>query len=202
MALWVVDVREVNPPAGQEPVHWRLLTTIAVGNADATTKGMVFQLNWTLGVQVNSVGLGHDHDWTLLCPLSIQVSLIQVVNCAQTLNLCLFDTSHAEIGMERFLEAERSCPSIPCHQLQVQLGTKRGAMDEMEVSGPPSLRNVIAFGEHGDRNCIPGLHDRLKLPRRRAHQSVRRSAGIVFFVSKPGKADGYSATNGVTVLPA
>jgi hypothetical protein len=27
VALWVVDVREVDPPAGQEPVHWRLLTT-------------------------------------------------------------------------------------------------------------------------------------------------------------------------------
>ena len=30
VALWGVDVREVDPPAGQEPVHWRLLTTHAV----------------------------------------------------------------------------------------------------------------------------------------------------------------------------
>jgi hypothetical protein len=27
VALWVVDVREVDPPNGAEPVHWRLLTT-------------------------------------------------------------------------------------------------------------------------------------------------------------------------------
>ncbi len=27
LALWVVDVREIDPPAGQEPIHWRLLTT-------------------------------------------------------------------------------------------------------------------------------------------------------------------------------
>ena len=27
MALWVVDVSEVDPPKGAEPVHWRLLTT-------------------------------------------------------------------------------------------------------------------------------------------------------------------------------
>jgi hypothetical protein len=27
VALWVVDVREVDPPKGAEPVHWRLLTT-------------------------------------------------------------------------------------------------------------------------------------------------------------------------------
>jgi Transposase DDE domain len=30
MAVWVVDVREVDPPDGQEPLHWRLLTTHAV----------------------------------------------------------------------------------------------------------------------------------------------------------------------------
>ena len=29
--LWVVDVREVDPPEGAEPVHWRLLTTHEVG---------------------------------------------------------------------------------------------------------------------------------------------------------------------------
>jgi hypothetical protein len=30
VALWVVDVSEVDPPQGVEPVHWRLLTTHAV----------------------------------------------------------------------------------------------------------------------------------------------------------------------------
>src|ERR1700677_4456659 len=30
VALWVVDVQEIDPPEGQEPVHWRLLTTHAV----------------------------------------------------------------------------------------------------------------------------------------------------------------------------
>jgi hypothetical protein len=30
ISLWVVDVREVDPPEGAEPVHWRLLTTHAV----------------------------------------------------------------------------------------------------------------------------------------------------------------------------
>jgi hypothetical protein len=30
VSVWVVDVREVDPPQGAEPVHWRLLTTHAV----------------------------------------------------------------------------------------------------------------------------------------------------------------------------
>ena len=33
-SLTVVDVREINPPAGVEPLHWRLLTTHHVANTD------------------------------------------------------------------------------------------------------------------------------------------------------------------------
>ena len=32
VSLWVVDVREVDPPAEAEPVHWRLLTTHALNS--------------------------------------------------------------------------------------------------------------------------------------------------------------------------
>ncbi len=144
---------------------------------------MIFQLNGALGVQINAVGLGRDHDWTLLCFLSIQVSFIYVLNCVQTLKTCLLDVSDSEIGMQCFLEAERSRSRIPYHQLQAQLRTERDAMDQMKVSGPPPLCIVIAFDEHADRNCVPGLHDRLQLPRRRTHESVRRCMGIVCFVS-------------------
>jgi hypothetical protein len=30
-----VEAREINPPANEEPLHWRLLTTIKVGDAAA-----------------------------------------------------------------------------------------------------------------------------------------------------------------------
>src|SRR5262249_45553702 len=85
---------------------------------------------------------------------------------------------------------------------QAQLGTECGTMDQMKVGGPPFLRIVIAFGEHGDRHRIPGLHDRFKLPGLCAHESMRRRLGIVRFVRKPGETDGYAATNGATGLPA
>ena len=34
VALWLVDTREVEPPRGSEPLHWRLLTTCAVNTLD------------------------------------------------------------------------------------------------------------------------------------------------------------------------
>jgi hypothetical protein len=34
LSLTVVDVREINPPAGVEPLHWRLLTTHDVANTE------------------------------------------------------------------------------------------------------------------------------------------------------------------------
>ena len=33
VSLWVVDVLEIAPPEGDEPVHWRLLTTHALATA-------------------------------------------------------------------------------------------------------------------------------------------------------------------------
>lgn len=35
VAVWMVDLREIDPPAGQKPLHWRLLTTMPVD--DPTT---------------------------------------------------------------------------------------------------------------------------------------------------------------------
>jgi hypothetical protein len=35
VSMTLVEAREVNPPANEEPLRWRLLTTIAVGDAAA-----------------------------------------------------------------------------------------------------------------------------------------------------------------------
>jgi hypothetical protein len=49
VALWVVDVHEVDPPAGADPVHWRLLTTHAVGSvAEARQIVAWYRLRWTI----------------------------------------------------------------------------------------------------------------------------------------------------------
>ncbi len=47
--LWVVDVREVNPPDGAEPLHWRLLTTHAVATlAQARQIIIWYRMRWTI----------------------------------------------------------------------------------------------------------------------------------------------------------
>ena len=49
LALWVVDVREVDPPAGAEPLHWRLLTTHAVTSlAEARQIVAWYRMRWTI----------------------------------------------------------------------------------------------------------------------------------------------------------
>ena len=47
--LWVVDVQETDPPEGQEPVHWRLLTTHAVTSvAEARQIVTWYRLRWVI----------------------------------------------------------------------------------------------------------------------------------------------------------
>jgi hypothetical protein len=49
VALWVVDVREVDPPEGVEPLHWRLLTTHAVATlAHARQIVAWYRMRWII----------------------------------------------------------------------------------------------------------------------------------------------------------
>jgi hypothetical protein len=49
ISLWVVDVRELDPPHGAEPVHWRLLTTHTIETlADARQVVGWYRLRWTI----------------------------------------------------------------------------------------------------------------------------------------------------------
>ena len=47
VALWAVQVREVAPPAGVEPIEWLLLTTVAVQTvADAIERVTWYACRW------------------------------------------------------------------------------------------------------------------------------------------------------------
>ncbi|MSP00372.1 MAG: hypothetical protein EXR07_04870 [Acetobacteraceae bacterium] len=47
--LWVVDVQEIDPPNGAEPVHWRLLTTYAVITVDQARQIVAwYRMRWII----------------------------------------------------------------------------------------------------------------------------------------------------------
>ena len=51
VSLWVVDVREVDPPEGAEPVHWRLLTTHEVTTLAQTRQIVIwYRMRWTIDI--------------------------------------------------------------------------------------------------------------------------------------------------------
>jgi hypothetical protein len=46
-----VDAREINPPANEEPLRWRLLTTIEVGDAAAACEIVrLYRLRWRIDI--------------------------------------------------------------------------------------------------------------------------------------------------------
>ena len=86
----LVDIREINPPAGLKPVHWRLLTTQAVGDAAAAfavaelyrRRWMIEQLFRTLktgGFDIEGIGIEDER------PLSnlVMAALVAAVTVQQ-----------------------------------------------------------------------------------------------------------------------
>lgn len=49
VSMTLVEAREINPPANEEPLHWRLLTSIAVGDAAAVCEIVrLYRLRWRI----------------------------------------------------------------------------------------------------------------------------------------------------------
>ena len=51
VSMTLVEAREINPPANQEPLHWRLLTSLEVGDADAACEIVrLYRLRWRIDI--------------------------------------------------------------------------------------------------------------------------------------------------------
>ena len=49
MSMTLVEAREINPATKQEPLHWRLLTSLEVGDADAACEIVrLYRLRWRI----------------------------------------------------------------------------------------------------------------------------------------------------------
>jgi len=82
VALWVVDVQEIAPPEGQEPVHWRLLTTHAVTSvAEARQIVAWYRMRWTIeqvfrslkahGLRIEDSQMVEAHSFTKLAVVAL-----------------------------------------------------------------------------------------------------------------------------------
>jgi hypothetical protein len=51
VSMTLVEAREINPPGNEEPLHWRLLTTIEVGDAAAAREIVrLYRLRWRIDI--------------------------------------------------------------------------------------------------------------------------------------------------------
>ena len=49
VSMTLVEAREISPPANEDPLHWRLLTSIEAGNADAAREIVrLYRLRWRI----------------------------------------------------------------------------------------------------------------------------------------------------------
>ena len=49
VSMTLVEAREINPAANQDPLHWRLLTSLEVGDADAACEIVrLYRLRWRI----------------------------------------------------------------------------------------------------------------------------------------------------------
>jgi hypothetical protein len=105
VALWAVQVHEVEPPAGVEPIEWLLLTTVAVQTvADAIERIAWYACRW--GIEV----------WHRMLKSGCRIEARQLAT-AERLQRCL--TLYSVIAWRVFYATmlARAVPEMPCSVL-------------------------------------------------------------------------------------
>ena len=105
VALWAVQVQEVEPPAGEEPIEWLLLTTVAVQTvADAIERVAWYACRW--GIEV----------WHRILKSGCRIEARRLAT-AERLQRCL--TLYSVIAWRVFYATmlARAVPEMPCSVL-------------------------------------------------------------------------------------
>ncbi len=105
VALWAVQVREVEPPAGVEPIEWLLLTTVAVQTVDDAIERVAwYACRW--GIEV----------WHRILKSGCRIEARQLAT-AERLQRCL--TLYSVIAWRVFYATmlARAVPEMPCSVL-------------------------------------------------------------------------------------
>jgi len=105
VALWAVQVREVEPPAGVEPIEWLLLTTVAVQTVDDAIERVAwYACRW--GIEV----------WHRILKSGCRIEARQLAT-GERLQRCL--TLYSVIAWRVFYATmlARAVPDMPCSVL-------------------------------------------------------------------------------------
>jgi hypothetical protein len=170
LSLTVIDVREINPPAGVEPLHWRLLTTHRVANAqDAWQIVEWYKQRWiieqffrvlkTQGFRLEDSQIGTADRLLKLVAIAakaaiITIQLLQARNGGQQPAHIAFNASElaALTALNRQLEArsKRLKNPHPPHRLAwaAWIIGRLGGWDGYQSSKPPgpiSFKNGLEY---------------------------------------------------------
>jgi len=89
----VVDVCEIDPPAGVDPVHWRLLTTHAVRNvADARRIVAWYRLRWTIEQvfrTLKSAGMGAEESQVIEARVFTKLAIVGLIAAVRIVQITI-----------------------------------------------------------------------------------------------------------------
>jgi hypothetical protein len=119
--LFAIEVRELNPPAGEEPIHWRLLTTHDVQTvAQAVTVIGWYRQRWHVEQLFRTVkrqGLGIEQSVVEHGDALEKLAVIALIAACQTMQLVLARASTITISRQStFLTTDRSRSWTPCRR--------------------------------------------------------------------------------------
>ena len=148
--LNVVEAVEQNPPEGQEPVRWLLLTTEKIDTVDDVLRVVdLYRSRWIIEEFFKSTKTGCAYRKRQL-------------NSAKHLLVALAITLPVAWKLLVMRHLERQCPEAPSHIVvnRVQLLILKAAVPKMKWSSKPTLGQVTlaiaSLGGHLKSNGRPG----------------------------------------------
>jgi hypothetical protein len=146
LPMWVVELREMNPPAGSEAIRWVLYTYEAVHTlADAERVVRFYELRWTI------------EDFHKALKTGCQIES-RNYHTSDRLERVLAFSSVVAIRLLRFRTAAKKTPDRPARELAPQawlamLKQVRRIPAEQEITIREFVRHLGGLGGHLGRKC-------------------------------------------------
>lgn len=143
--LWVVDLREANPPKGIEPLCWTLVSTLEVnGKEDALQIMRYYKMRWTIEIYFKTLKSGCGIE---LCRLDDGLKLMSYIALKSVIAWRLLWMTYLnrhtpEVSCEIFLtESEWKTLWLKKHSRKI----KSGEMQPIPPKNPPTVYEAVRW---------------------------------------------------------